>query len=379
MLFAIVSLFAAVFLSASLIRQANTKLSNDQEEQKSKKTTQEYQPKKPSVSPSDQKILEEAFSQKIKEPSLQKEKIPSTANIKIAPDTQKADEVEKYRSTPSIEELSVNIENLKQQKLAQRVAYFKENPSNQDELSTQEQELKPLVQSIKSLGHYDFGPDDQFDEHIRLIQVAPRKPTTLKKKKKKKKQIEEPQIDLIPEELDMLADNSETPMIDDMMGEDPLGEDEITPTKQLMQDMAQEVSSLVNLSQVNQRANPQIQEQSVGESNDHQKGLLPFNLSEGGLLASEQLGLNINYDLSSLDMIDTTQNELNEWWISVNVSNPKLYQQIQNPIPTEEQPQGKILKFNDLNIDETEHLDRSEDGESKVLSWQEYQQNKINK
>ena len=78
-------------------------------------------------------------------------------------------------------------------------------------------------------------------------------------------------------------------------------------------------------------------------------------------------------------MIDTTPNELNEWWISVNVSNPKLYQQIQNPISTEEQPQGKILKFNDLNTDETEHLDQSEDGESKVISWQEYQQNKINK
>jgi hypothetical protein len=148
------------------------------------------------------------------------------------------------------------------------------------------------------------------------------------------------------------------------------------------------------------------------------KSLVTYNLSDNGLLGNIQNQGTVNYDLSSLpdsaelfsatmpltnipsQWIDVYQedalkpvnqlpskfdqqkenqlleaDELNQWWISVNVSHPKLYQQIQTPSNESTATPIPQPSFNSLNT--IDHIDQSEDGESKMLSWQEYQAKKI--
>jgi hypothetical protein len=316
MLFAIVSLFAAVFLSASLIRQANAKLTNEPLKKNKPKQNNEYtQPKKSIITPLENQFLEEAFlkpgeipalgSKKVKQINLPSEVSISTQQENVGLPIEQVelhqDQVEKYRTTPSIEALSLNMDQLRQQRLAQRTSLIQEQANLSPQVpalqqSNEWEKSKPLATAIESLGHYDFGSDESFDEHIQLIQIAPRKPMPLKKKKKKKdkdkdkdnrdKSIIEKQkediTELITSDLSLKADLGETSgLLDDhqqALSDDQglLSEDDMTPQSMIMQELADEVSSMINLGELNQRAEPQIIERKLKEPIWDQKALLPI-------------------------------------------------------------------------------------------------------
>ncbi len=404
MLFALVSLVVAVFMSASLIKSASIQPEktkdlkpNQKDQQKIDQHAQALVKSRDELQEQDQllKALDQSMSQTI-EPVLEKKanlqppiQAQAQAQAQAQPKNLVIDEI-KNRQTPSIEVLAQQ-KDPRMERLAQREML--KNQSNQSiakstdmplRPKTEEIELKPLSAAIESLGQYDFhqqAQDELPQMEFKLVQIRPtRKPTPLKKKNKKKEvnhlEIHDPVFDQSQSDQSQSdqsqSDQSQSdqsqesneielqqePLIDFI---DPLAPQDLKSINVDPIGLKDDFRELINLAQVNQAKetiNPS-EIQFMTDVDQQTQALLPFNLSDDQMISvSEDFSLDLlsgqlHSDLQAKELKEQLASPIHDLWIEMNVR---------------QQPQQSI------DFSELEEIEES--GESQVMTWQEYQNKK---